>query len=118
MLSELCVRRPVFATMLVMSLVVLGIFSFRDLGVDLFPRAAPATVNVALRLPGPAPDEMPSAVLMPMENALRGIAGIYQISATVSAGGSATITVRFLRERDLDDAANSVREKVAGAMRR
>ena len=38
MLSELCVRRPVFATMLVMSLVVLGIFSFRDLGVDLFPQ--------------------------------------------------------------------------------
>ena len=48
MLSEICVRRPVFATMLVMSLVVLGIFSFRDLGVDLFPRADPATVNVAL----------------------------------------------------------------------
>src|SRR5260370_772254 len=41
MLSELCVRRPVFATMLVMSLVVLGIFSFRDLGVDLFPDADP-----------------------------------------------------------------------------
>ena len=41
MLSELCVRRPVFATMLVMSLVVLGLFSFRDLGVDLFPKADP-----------------------------------------------------------------------------
>ena len=58
MLSELCVRRPVFATMLVMSLVVLGIFSFRDLGVDLFPKADPATVNVSLRLPGASPDEM------------------------------------------------------------
>ena len=64
MLSELCVRRPVFATMLVTSLVVLGIFSFRDLGVDLFPRADPATVNVSLRLPGAAPDEMTSAVVM------------------------------------------------------
>src|SRR3954465_5962964 len=118
MLSELCVRRPVFATMLVMSLVVLGIFSFRDLGVDLFPRADPATVNVALRLPGAAPDEMTSAVIMPMENALSGIAGIDQMSATVSAGGTATITVRFLLERDLDDAADSGRERVAGAMRR
>ena len=114
MLSELCVRRPVFATMLVMSLVVLGIFSFRDLGVDLFPRADPATVNVSLRLPGAAPDEMTSAVIMPMENALSGIAGIDQMSATISAGGTASITVRFLLERDLDDAANSVREKVAG----
>ncbi len=94
-----------------------GIFSFRDLGVDLFPRADPATVNVSLRLPGAAPDEMTSAVIMPMENALSGIAGIDQMSATISAGGTATITVRFLLERDLDDAANSVREKVAGAMR-
>ena len=89
MLSELCVRRPVFATMLVTSLVVLGIFSFRDLGVDLFPRADPATVNVSLRLPGAAPDEMTSAVVMPMENALSGIAGIDQMSSTISAGGSA-----------------------------
>ena len=48
MLSDLCVRRPVFATMLVMSLVVLGSFSFRGLGVDLFPKADPATVSVAL----------------------------------------------------------------------
>src|SRR4029453_14341940 len=118
MLSELCVRRPVFATMLVSSLVVLGLFSFRDLGVDLFPKADPATINVSLRLPGAAPDEMTSAVIMPMENALSGIAGIDQMSATVSAGGSATITARVRPERDLDDAANSVREKVAGAMRR
>ena len=54
MLSELCVKRPVFATMLVMSFVVLGVFSFRDLGVDLFPKADPATVNVSLSLPKPA----------------------------------------------------------------
>src|ERR1043165_5107176 len=117
MLSELCVRRPVFATMLVTSLVVLGIFSFRDLGVDLFPKADPATVNVRLQLPGASPDEMTSAVVMPMENALSGIAGIDQLTANVNAGGNANITVRFLLERDLDDAANTVREKVAGAMR-
>jgi HAE1 family hydrophobic/amphiphilic exporter-1 len=117
MLSELCVRRPVLATMLVMSLVVLGLFSFRDLGVDLFPKADPATVTVALRLPGAAPDEMTSAVIMPMENALSGIAGIDQLTANVNAGGNANITVRFLLGRDLDDAANTVREKVAGAMR-
>src|SRR4051812_1197346 len=117
MLSEMCVRRPVFATILVMSLVVLGVFSFFDLGVDLFPRADPATVNVTLRLPGASPDEMTTAVIMPMENALSGVAGIDQMQATINAGGTASITVRFLLERDLDDAANSVREKVAGAMK-
>jgi HAE1 family hydrophobic/amphiphilic exporter-1 len=117
MLSELCVRRPVFATMLVTSLVVLGVFSFRDLGVDLFPKADPAQVNVSLRLPGAAPDEMTSAVIMPMENALSGIAGIDQMTANVNTGGTANIQVRFVLERDLEDAANAVREKVAGAMR-
>ena len=117
MLSELCVRRPVFATMLVTSLLVLGLFSFRDLGVDLFPKADPATVNVSLRLPGAAPDEMTTSVIMPMENALSGIAGIDQMRANVNAGGTASITVQFLLGRDLDDAANTVREKVAGAMR-
>ena len=57
-LSELSVRRPVFATMLVMSLVVMGIFAFRDLGVDLFPKADPATVTVTVQLPGASPAEM------------------------------------------------------------
>src|SRR3954462_3307637 len=103
--------------MLMMSLVVLGLFSFRDLGVDLFPKADPATVQVSLRLPGAAPDEMTSSVIMPMENALSGIAGIDQLRANVNAGGNASITVQFLLGRDLDDAANTVREKVAGAMR-
>src|SRR5437879_5372211 len=115
-LSELCVRRPVFATMLVMSLVVLGIFSFRDLSVDLFPKADPATVNVSIQLPGASPDEVASAVVQPLENALSGIAGIDQLTASIGEG-SANITVRFLLDTDLNDAANSVREKVAGAMK-
>ena len=112
MLSEICVRRPVFATMLVMSLVVLGIFSFRDLGVDLFPRADPATVNVALSLPGASPDEISSSVIEPMEEAISGVSGIDEISARINEGGG-TITVRFVLERNLNDAANDVREKVA-----
>ena len=116
MLSELCVRRPVFATMLVMSLVVLGIFSFRALGVDLFPRADPATVNVALSLPGASPDEISSSVIEPMEEAISGVSGIDEISARISEGRG-NITVRFVLERDLNDASNDVREKVAGAIR-
>src|SRR4029453_7562592 len=101
MLSELCVRRPVFATMLVMSLVVLGLFSFRDLGVDLFPKADPAQVNVQLRLPGASPDEMTSSVIMPMENAISGIAGTDQMEERGNAGGSANIPIRFVLEPNL-----------------
>jgi hydrophobic/amphiphilic exporter-1 (mainly G- bacteria), HAE1 family len=115
-LSELCVRRPVSATMLVMSLVVLGIFSFRGLGVDLFPKADPATVSVVLQLPGASPDEMSTTVIEPMEQAISGVSGIDEIQARI-AEGRGQITVRFVLERNINDAANDVREKVAGAVR-
>src|SRR5947208_6541816 len=111
MLSELCVRRPVFATMLVMVFVVLGLFSFRDLGVDLFPRADPATVNVSLALPGASPDEISSSVIEPMEEAISGVSGIDEISARISEG-KGNVTVRFVLERDLNDAVNDVQNVV------
>ena len=116
-LSELSVRRPVFATMLVMSLVVMGIFSFRDLGVDLFPKADPATVTVSVQLPGASPAEMATAVVEPLEEALSSISGIDEMLAQRISEGSATVTLRFVLERDINDAANDVREKVSGAMR-
>ena len=116
MLSELCVRRPVFATMLVLSLVVLGIFSFRDLGVDLFPRADPATVNVTVQLLGASPDEMSTSVVEPFEQALSSIAGIDEMQSRINEG-TAMITIKFVLERDINDASNDVREKVAGAMK-
>ena len=53
--------------MLIMFLVVMGVFSFVDLGVDLFPKSDPATVNVRIRLPGASPEEMVSQVILPLE---------------------------------------------------
>jgi multidrug efflux pump subunit AcrB len=102
--------------MLVMSLVVLGTFSFRSLGVDLFPKADPATVSVALSLPGASPDEMSTSVIEPMEEAISGVSGIDEIQSRM-AEGRANITVRFVLERDINDASNDVREKVASAIR-
>ena len=117
MFSELCVRRPVFATMLVMSLVVLGIFSFRDLGVDLFPRADPATVNVSAVAARRQPRrDVVVGRSSRWKQAISGVSGIDEISARISEG-SGNITVRFVLERDLNDAANDVREKVAGAIK-
>ena len=117
MLSELCVRRPVFATMLVMSLVVLGIFSFRDLGVDLFPKADPATVNVvavaARREPGRDVHVGRRADGGGDQRRL----GHRRDLGAHRRGQRRSITVRFVLERDLNDAANDVREKVASAIR-
>ena len=97
-LSELSVRRPVFATMLVMSLVVLGIFAFRDLGVDLFPKSDPATVTVTVMLPGASPSEMATAVVEPLEEALSSISGIDEMLAQRISEGRASITVRFVSQ--------------------
>ncbi|MEZ5318394.1 MAG: efflux RND transporter permease subunit [Vicinamibacterales bacterium] len=116
MLADFCVRRPVFTTMLVVLLVVTGIFSFRDLSVDLLPKADPATVAVTLYLPGASPDELNSAVAEPAEQVLSSIAGIDEMN-TVIREGNARITLKFVLERDIDDAAQDVREKIAQATR-
>jgi HAE1 family hydrophobic/amphiphilic exporter-1 len=103
--------------MLVMSLVVLGVFSFNSLGVELFPRADPATVNVSLSLPGASPDEMATSVVEPMEETLSSLSGIDEMQSQRISEGKAQITIKFVLERDINDAANDVREKVSSAMK-
>src|SRR6058998_540112 len=115
-ISELSVRRPVFALMLISFLVVLGVFSFRDLGVDLFPRSDPATVNISISLPGATPEEMATQVVLPIEEAVNTISGLDELSAQMSEG-SARITCTFVLERDIEGASQDVREKVSGALR-
>src|SRR5215813_5857465 len=115
-LAEICVKRPVFSVMLIGFLVVLGVFSFRDLGVDLFPKADPATGFVSVRLPGAQPEEMITQTGLPIEEALSTISGIDELRVR-AVEGNATVTVQFVLERDIDDAAQAVREKVAAAMR-
>jgi hydrophobe/amphiphile efflux-1 (HAE1) family protein len=115
-LPETCVRRPVFAAMLVSFLVVLGIFSFRGLGVDLFPRADPASVNVSVTLPGGTPEELNSQVVLPLEEAISSVSGMDELT-TQANEGNARITCKFTLERDLNGAAQDVRERVASTMR-
>jgi HAE1 family hydrophobic/amphiphilic exporter-1 len=103
--------------MLILFITVLGVFSFFQLGVDLFPRSDPATVFVRVRLPGASPEEMVSQVVMPLEEAIASVSGIDEMRAMVTEG-SANIIVTFVLERDIGEAAEDVREKVAGAMRR
>jgi HAE1 family hydrophobic/amphiphilic exporter-1 len=82
-LSEICVRRPVFAVMLISFLVVLGVFSFRDLGVDLFPRADQPTVLVEVRLPGATPEEVSTQVVQPLEEAISSVSGLDELRARI-----------------------------------
>jgi len=116
-LSEICVNRPVFAFMLILFMVVMGVFSFMDLGVDLFPASDPATIYVRLRLPGASPEEMVSQVVLPIEEAVSSVSGISEVRGRVSEG-SASVEIEFVLERDIGSAVEDVREKVSGAMRR
>ncbi|MCC6362547.1 MAG: efflux RND transporter permease subunit [Bryobacterales bacterium] len=115
-LSEICVRRPVFAFILIMFLVTLGVFSFKDLGLDLFPRTDPATVYVQVRLPGASPEEVASQVVIPLEETVSAISGIDELRAYVFEG-SARMMVTFVLDRDIGEAVEDVREKVSAAMK-
>ncbi len=114
-LADICVARPVFAVMLIGFLVTLGIFSYRELGVDLFPRADPATVNVTVNLPGASPEEMTTSVVLPLEDAISSVSGLDELNVYTSEG-VARITCTFVLERDIEGAAQDIREKVSGAL--
>src|SRR6266567_544174 len=114
-LAETCVKYPVFTVMLIAFLVTLGVFSYRGLAVDLFPKADPATVNVEVRLPGATPEEVVTGVVLPLEDAISSVSGIDEISV-YSFEGLAQITCTFILERDIEGAAQDIREKVAAAI--
>src|SRR6267143_2011386 len=116
-LAETCVKYPVFTVMLIAFLVTLGVFSYRGLAVDLFPKADPATVNVNVQLPGATPEEVVTGVVLPLEDAISSVSGIDEINV-YSSEGFADITCTFVLERDIEGAAQDIREKVAGAIDR
>ena len=116
-IAETCVKHPVFTVMLIAFLLTLGIFSYRGLAVDLFPKADPATVNVEVRLPGATPEEMVTGIVLPLEDAISSVSGIDEITVYTSEG-LADITCTFVLERDIDGAAQDIREKVAAAVNR
>jgi HAE1 family hydrophobic/amphiphilic exporter-1 len=116
-LANTCVDRPVFAVMLISFIVVLGIFSYRELGVDLFPKADPATVSVMINLPGASPEELVTSVILPLEDAISSVSGLDEMNVWTYEG-TARITCTFVLERDIEGAAQDVREKVAGAINR
>jgi len=110
-LAELCVRRPVFATMLVLSLTVVGAYAFFGLGVDLLPNIDIPTVSVSVANPGSSPEQVETEITKKLEGALNTISGIDELRST-SVEGRSQVTVTFLLEKDGDVAAQEVRDKV------
>jgi HAE1 family hydrophobic/amphiphilic exporter-1 len=110
-LADLCIRRPVFATMINLLLVVLGWFSLSDIPIDQFPNVELPIVSVTTTLRGASPEEMETGVTKPLEEIINTIQGIDELNSTTSEGVS-SITVTFFLDRNRDAAAQDVRDKV------
>jgi HAE1 family hydrophobic/amphiphilic exporter-1 len=110
-LAELCVKRPVFATMLIVSLTVMGIYSFFGLGVDFFPNIDIPTVAVTVINPGASAEQIETEITKKVEGAVNTISGISELRSTSSEGQS-TVIVTFLLDKDVDVAAQEVRDRV------
>ncbi len=110
-LAKFCVRRPVFATMLILSLVVVGVFSYFTLGVDLFPKVDIPTVQVRVEDRGASPEEIETEVTKKVEDAVNTISQVDEVRSTSSEGQSLVI-VTFELAKNGDVAAQEVQNKV------
>ncbi len=116
-LAELCVRRPVFALMLIMALVVAGIVAFPTLGVDRYPNMDLPSMYIRTVYPGAASQEVESEVSQVLEDAVATVAGIDELRS-ISSDGMSMVLVTFNLSRNLDAAAQDVRDAVASVANR
>src|ERR1051326_6896013 len=110
-LAEICVRHPVFATMLILALTVIGGFSFFKLGVDRFPKVDFPVVSVITANPGASPQEIEQEVTNRIEGAVNTVSGIDELRST-SIEGLSQVFITFVLEKDPDIAAQEVRDRI------
>jgi len=110
-LAEVCVKRPVFATMLILSLVVVGTFSFFSLGLDLFPKIDFPTITITVINPGASPEEIETEITEKIEEAVNTVSGIDELRSS-SVEGVAQVFVQFILEKDVNVAAQEVENRV------
>lgn len=116
-LSDISIRNPVFAWMLMGALIIFGAISFSRLGVSQLPDVDFPVLSVSISLPGAAPEVMETTVVDPLEDALMAVEGLRSLSSS-SKTGSASLTLEFELERNIDLALQDVQARVAQAQRR
>ena len=115
-LAEICIKRPVFATMMNLALVIVGIVGYTRLGEDRLPSVDVPTVNVRARLAGGAPEEVESEITDRLEEAVNTVEGIDELRS-VSQAESCFVLANFNLKRDIDAATQDVRDRVSGVLR-
>jgi len=114
-LADVSIRRPVFAWVLVLVVAVCGVIGYAKLSVDRLPKIDIPIVQVTTRLNGAAPEEMESEVTEKLEEAIGTVAGIDQLDSR-SSDGVSLIFVQFVLEKDIDIAAQEIRDRVASVL--
>ena len=114
-LAALCVKRPVFASVLILSLTVIGVFSFTRLGLDRYPKVDFPTVLITTVQPGAAPEQIETEITDKIEEAVNTISGIDELRS-VSSEGISQVILAFLLDKDTNVAAQEVRDKVNGVL--
>jgi len=112
--AELCIRRPVMTTLMMLAILLFGIMAYRSLPVSDLPNVDFPTILVTASLPGANPDTMASAVATPLERQFSTIAGLDSMSSA-SGLGNTQITLQFNLSRDIDAAAQDVQAAIARA---
>jgi HAE1 family hydrophobic/amphiphilic exporter-1 len=115
-LAEVCIKRPIFAAMIILALVVVGAASYIRLGVDRFPSVDLPTVRILTALPGASPEEIETQISQRIEEAVNTIEGINELRS-ISGQGRSLVIVTFNLERDIDTAAQDVRDRVTTTLR-
>ena len=115
-LAEVCIKRPVFAAMIILALVVVGAASYFRLGVDRFPSFDLPNVSVRTSLPGGSPEEVESEVSQKIEEAVNTVEGIQELRS-ISGQGTSVVFATFNLDRDIDTAAQDVRDRIASVIR-
>lgn len=115
-LSTLSIKRPVFTIVINLAIILFGIIGYSYLGVREFPSIDPAQINVRTNYTGANSDIIESQITEPLEKAINSIDGIRNITSS-SNQGSSNITIEFKLEKNLEEAANDVRDKVSQAIR-
>jgi HAE1 family hydrophobic/amphiphilic exporter-1 len=116
-LAEVSIRRPVFASMIILALVVVGVASYFRLGVDRFPSVDLPNVSVRTTLPGASPEEIETIIAQPIEEVVNTVEGIDELRS-VSGRGTSFVIATFNLDRDIDVAAQDVRDRVATVLKR
>ncbi len=113
-LSEFCIRRPVFTTLLMVSFLTLGIYGYLQLATNALPNVDFPTIQVTATLPGASPESMAATVATPLEREFATIAGIDNMTSS-SITGSSSITIQFSLGRNIDGAALDVQTAISAA---